>query len=126
MFSEPIKADLAKLKSNMKKIQERVFELKEQGVRIRCRGKISGLDGKLIAWLTETLSMRRCNLCKLLPREYRNRVEYLFDELSLEAIDNIAAAILHFGKLLVLLMESIMFPTYCTCGMQTIAKFKRE
>ena len=98
LFTEPIKADLAKLKENMKKIEQRVIELKDIGVRCRCKGKISGLDGKLIGWVTNTKSMRRCNLCKLLPREYRFKVEYLFDELSMEAIENIAAAILHFGK----------------------------
>ena len=83
----------------MKKIQAKVIELKEHGVRIRCRGKLSGVDGKLIAWMTDTASMRRCNLCQLLPKEYRFKAEYLFSELSLEAIENIAAAILHFGKL---------------------------
>ena len=82
----------------MKKIQAKVIELKEHGVRIRCRGKLSGVDGKLIAWMTDTVSMRRCNLCQLLPKEYRFKAEYLFSELSLEAIENIAAAILHFGK----------------------------
>ena len=75
-----------------------MIELKDKGIRCHCRGKISGVDGKLIAWMTETQSMRRCNLCKLLPREYRFKAEYLFDSLSLEAIENLAAAILHFGK----------------------------
>ena len=111
MFPEPIKADLAKLKENMKKIEERVIVLKELGVRCRCRGKISGVDGKIIAWMTDTASMRRCNLCKLLPKEYRFKTEYLFDELSLEAIDNIAAAILHFGKFKLCTLEEIRIVT---------------
>ena len=71
--------------------------LDDIGVKICFHGDMSMADNKVITVITDTNGSRRCNLCGLLPREYRFRAEYAYQDLSLIAIENIQAAILHCG-----------------------------
>ena len=68
-----------------------------KGVCVECKGKISMVDGKIVTWITKTKSHRRCAICQELPNTYRGRVEFAFDVLSLEAIDQLCCTILHYG-----------------------------
>lgn len=90
-----VKKEKADIEEEIENLQPLVLE--EQGIRIKFEVKLSMVDGKIISFITDTASNRRCNLCGDLPKEYKGKKEFIFTSLSLEAIDNISCAILHYG-----------------------------
>ena len=95
VFAVGITAEIDRIKTDMKKVERIVME--KLGVCVNCHGKISGVDGKIITWISQTIGNVRCSICKELPNQYRGKVEFFFDSFSLEIIDQLCATILHYG-----------------------------
>ena len=69
-----------------------------ENITIQFNVKFPMFDGKITKILTGNISNQRCNLCHLLPREYKGKDEIKLSLRSILFTDEICTAPLHFGE----------------------------
>ena len=92
-----MKAEADRLISERDNLQELQYS---ENVTIGYKNTLSMFDGKLAAILTGNITNQRCNLCHLLPREYKGKDvdEIVLTLRSALFTEEICTAPLHFGE----------------------------